>query len=531
MTLDEYMKAAGIKTPAPWAKKVELLFDSKHHQVSGLSQACSYDRFGLYDDQGTGKTLIAQAFISFFCGEGNRAVCIMPPTLLHQFRNEFSDVLIGIDDYLKIELYNGNPEQRQKQRDRWLEDGTPDVLLMSYNRFRDQVYTRKQRANGSIPLLECLFLKNNGFNVLVADEATALKTPTSNISKCVSRFLGPEGESALLLMTGTPAENTLIDLYGYIALITPRTYGSMRNFEAMHVVYNPHSDFEEIEGYKNLDYLSQTFYSQARRVEKTDVLDLPPKLYSEVQIDLSTEHLRLYRKLAKERLLELEDRMIDAEMEVSLRQKLMQIVMNPHNFSDNKIKNTPVEAIAELLNNIGMEKHKVVIFCHFRMTVENLEKTFSHFNPLTLYGGTKGSKPEVIKKFQTDPNYRILISNYLSGGVGLNLQKECSHMIFAEPVGVPGRFAQACDRIHRIGQTFSTNFYLITPLKTCSVETRNQMLSKHDQNRQVTFDTTTLFKIEVEGVDPVGSIKGFKDEQLFDEKGVTAEIPEWGNMF
>lgn len=534
MNLYEYMTKAGIPDLPDWMRKIELLFEPKHHQISGLSQACTYDRFGLFDDQGCGKTIIAQAFSLFYYSMGNKTVCIMPPSLLHQFRNEFSDVLIGIDDYIKIELYNGNPKQRQDQRDQWLEDGFPDILIMSYNRFRDQLYTRRQRSdreNPKPPILECMYLKDNGYSVLIADEATAIKHPTSNTSKCVSKFLGREGESAVLLMTGTPAENTITDLYGYITILTPRAYGSFRNFEVMHVVYDPYSDFNKVEGYKNLEYLSQKLYAQARRVEKIDVLDLPPKLYSEIQVDLDPKHLALYKKLARERLLELEDRMIDAEMEVSLRQKLMQIAMNPHEFSDTKIRNAPVEAISDLLEGIGLSKHKVIIFCHFQMTVRNLESTFAKYHPLTLYGGTKGNRNDIIDKFKNDPKHRIFIVNYLSGGVGLNLQKECSHIIFAEPVGVPGRFAQACDRIHRIGQKLTTNFYLITPLKTSSVETRNQMLKKHEQNQQVTLDRTILFDAKINGVDPIGNIKEFKDTQLFDEAGLQTEIEQWGDMF
>lgn len=529
MTLYEYMEAAGVEDIVDWFKEIELLFEPKKHQISGLSQACSFDRFGLFDEQGCGKTLIAQAFALFYVSMGNRAICVMPPTLLIQFRNEFLDVFQGIEKYVKIELYNGNPKQRQEQRESW-GVGIPSILLMSYNRFRDQLHTIAQRKAGARPILECDYLRNMGFNVLIADEATALKNPMSGTSKCVKKFLGPEGESAVLLMTGTPAENTIIDLYGYISILTPRAYGSMKNFEVMHVVYNPFSEREEIEGFKNHEYLTQKLYAKGRRVEKQDVLDLPPKLYTEVQVELYPEHLRLYRKLAKERILELKDRMIDAEMEVSLRQKLMQIAVNPEEFSDKKIKSAPIDAIEELLHGIGLEHRKVVIFCYFRMTVRNLEKRFACYNPLTLYGGTKGSRPEQIRLFKEEHKHRLFIVNYYSGGVGLNLQKECSHIIFAEPIGVPGRFAQATDRIHRIGQKLTTNYYLITPLRTSSVKTRNSMLNKHEDNKRVTLDRTTLFDECINGVEVSGSIKDFKSDQLFDSEALDLETLNWGEL-
>lgn len=509
-TLAGYYKAAGIEDYAGWAKDVELAFEPKRHQITGLSQAAYYTRFGLYDEQGCGKTLISQAWALWYAGLGNRGVVLLPPTLLSQYYGDFFSTFKGLEGRIKIEVYKGTVKQRRKMRDRWEEEGFPDIILMSYHLFRASVYSKTEIEKGASPLRVWAWLKRNQYRFAVCDEATILKK-VNTTHKSVKRFLGREGQAALLLMTGTPAENSLLDLYGVVSLTNPKAYGSLKSFERLHVIYNPFSDYDnDIIGFKNKDLLRTNLYARGRRVEKKDVLaDLPPKTFSEILVDLHPEHLALYRKIAKQKLLEKDGELHDFTEQQKLRQALAKVVNNPRLYVDKDGKvpdNAMEETLLQLLESIGLKTHKVLIFLYYKATAERLKDLLSEYNPALLNSTTASRRDKEIGKFLHDDECRILISQYRSGGVGLNLQSVCSHVVFYEPISVPGAFSQACDRVHRSGQKVPCNMYVLTPTKTVMTKIRNAMITKHEDNQEVTLDTTT-FKTEViEGVDLVGAI-------------------------
>jgi SNF2 family DNA or RNA helicase len=510
MKLSEYFDESGILEYADWSKNVELKFTPKWHQITGLSQAAHFNRFGLFDEQGCGKTVVCQAWLSWLAGFGNKAIALIPPTLITQFYNDFFSTFIGIDQYLKIEMFRGTVPQRRRMVERWEKEGYPDIVLMSYQLFQKSFYTNKEIANGASKIRTWAYFKKKGYNVLACDEATILKN-VNLTHKAVRHFLGDENESALLLMTGTPAENALVDLYGIIKLINPKAYANYRSFERLHVIKNPYSPFDnDIIGYKNKDLLHSNLYARGRRVEKKDVVkDLPPKLFSEILVELEPAHLSLYKKVANERLLEKDGELHDFTEQQKLRQALGQIVNNPHLYVDSGTKppkNNMEETLFQLLDSIGLQSHKVCIFIYYKATADRLMDVLRKYNPALLNSTTASRRDKEIKKFLEDDSCRVLITQYRSGGYGLNLQSVCSHIIFYEPISVPGLFAQACDRVHRTGQTEVCNMYVLTPLKTVMTKIRNMMISKHEENKEVTMDTSD-FKAEVlNGVDLVGEV-------------------------
>jgi len=90
-------------------------------------------------------------------------------------------------------------------------------------------------------------------------------------------------------------------------------------------------------------------------------------------------------------------------------------------------------------------------------------------------------------------------------------------MIFYEPISVPGKFFQATDRIHRGIMKTAASYYIITPVNTVAVGTRNSMISKHMTNQQVTHDTTALNASLMGKEGLVGSFSDIKGaEQVYE---------------
>ena len=209
---------------------------------------------------------------------------------------------------------------------------------------------------------------------------------------------------------------------------------------------------------------------------------------------LEPKHLALYQKLCKERILEIGDTVIDATTSSSLYQKMQRLLLCPENFAENwSTKNALLQALDELVHSLG--GRKLILFCWFTDSLAKLGKHYAHLNPAFLYGGVTGSDREANKrKFIEDDSCKLLIANPRSGGVGVDqLQTVCSHVAFAEPIGVPGLFEQAIARVHRTGQQQETiNVYMFTPMKTVAVKLRNDLVKKEHTANMAVRDVKTL---------------------------------------
>lgn len=330
--------------------------------------------------------------------------------------------------------------------------------------------------------------------------ATAVKTPGSDLHKAVKQLAGDPGAetNGLTLITGSPVENNLTDLYGLVKLITPSRYLSFRSFERIHCVYTLNR-FPKLIGFQNEDYAYQSLYLQGRRVTKKEALDLPPRLITELRIELAPKHRELYETLAKERVLEIGEKVIDATTASSLYVKSQRILVCPELFHDHETKgpwkteNTLITALDELIHSLG--GRKLLLFAWFSESVKKLGERYEKLNPAFLYGEVTGKEREQMKqKFIEDKSCRLMIANPRSGGVGVDgLQGVCSHAAFIEPIGVPGLLEQAVSRLHRTGQKAeSINIYLFIAMHTVAVTLRNNLVRKESEANKVVRDRKVL---------------------------------------
>lgn len=311
----------------------------------------------------------------------------------------------------------------------------------------------------------------------------------------MKKFVGKDNDQSngLVLMTGSPIENKLTDAYGLISLLTPGRYGSYRSFERIHCLMS-YGRFPQIYGYTNQDYCWESLYLKGRRVTKKEAIDLPPRLVSEIQVDLADPHINLYKKLVTERVIELGDAVIDATTASSLYQKVQRMLVCPESFHDGewRTENTLLSALDELIHSLG--GRKLLLFCWYTESIRKLTERYKHLNPATLYGETTGKEREQMKaKFIEDDSCKLMIMNPRSGGVGVDmLQTVCSHVAFLEMVSTPGLWEQATSRLHRTGQTETVNIYLFIVNKTVSVKLRNNLVTKERDANSVVRDRKTL---------------------------------------
>lgn len=507
-TLRSYFEAAGLPEIPAWAGEVILPFPPRKYQVEDLNFLAQHTRCGLYNEMGTGKTFSMQALATWWAAQGNKVVATMPPILVKQFFKSLSKFK-NLDRYVSFATFDQDVKGRDTSLAEWEKRSYPDILIMSYQMFTgksekavDALQAARSKNGKAKPLspadsFSWRTLLKKGYTALIVDEATACKHQGSGFSKAVKGFAGPINDSnGLVLATGTPVENKLEDAFNLIHLIDPKRYGSYRAFERIHCLKaqsGPDPRWTMIVGYQNHNYLWQGLYAHGRRVTKRDAMkDLPPKIFSEFEIDLYPEHAALYKQLVRERVLEIGDKVIDATQATALRQAVQQIITTPQHFTDKKIRNAVVEQLEQLMSELG--DRKLLVYAWFRRSIESLKGHFQGHQPAVIYGEVTGNAREKEKeRFITDPNCRMLIVQIKSGGVGVDgLQAVCSHAVFAELSPIPGAFTQACDRLHRGGQVEPVNIYLLTASKTVAVKLRNELVKRDQEQNEVVRDARTL---------------------------------------
>lgn len=497
-SLADYFAAADIYEFPPWFHDVQLRRKPWDHQIEDLKFCYQYNRFGLFNDAGVGKTLPMQALLILYtAGYGNQGIVCMPPSLIGQFMEGFfheeESYFIGLASLINFKAFVGTKKKKDQMWAKWKASGQwPELIVMSYQGFsglhpikpqkEKVIHNRKTGKSYTRPAVKPLRhhpLKALGYNVLFFDEAQALKNVSSGISKTLWRYIGNKIDDFFLgLFTGSPIANTLEDAYGMIHLITPGTYMNKRDFQKQHCIYTQDdSGFSQLIGYKNIEKMNENIYAQARRVTKQEVLkDLPPMIPEAIPVELSPTHKYWYKKLLNERVLDLPDQFIDATQQQKLRQVAMQMITNPEPYIPKSVKNYLLDAFDEKLMTIDPTRNKVIVFAYFKATVAYLEEKYEKYNPAVISGGG-GDKEKARLKFRDDPDCRLIIINWTSGGAGLNLQI-ANHILFYETPSVPSQALQAIARSHRGGQDKPVNVTFFRVIGTLMAKSLKQLLRK-----------------------------------------------------
>lgn len=459
-TLGQVFTNAGVQAP-PESFGITVVPDpndpskqTRPHQLTGLRNSLEQGSYGLWDDPGTGKSLISYLRTAHGILTGKKVLAVMPPGLSWQYLLKFNEQIKGHGFTGKV--MDLGPSGRQYEFTKYNVHGWPDLLVIGYQMFL--------RCVGDLP--------RGVYSVFVADEAHALKNPSSRTYKTFRQFT--EG-GEVLYMTGSPAPTTPEDGYGLISLLTPDAYRSKRAFDRIHLVKVQKGNFRVTVGFRNLDRLSKNLYLKARRVTKEDVLDLKKPNVIPIDVVLDEAHQSKYTQLMEERVLEHGDELINAVQGAAMRRYAMTLCSFPHLITKYKKKSQMLVALDALLESINLAETKIVIFASYVDTVENLGEYLKEYSPALIYGGSDTHANK--NKFIEDPSCRVAIINPQAGGAGLDgLQGVAHNLMFFEPVGSPGIMDQCASRLIRSGQEHVVNVYLMRVRRTLYMRAVNSVL-------------------------------------------------------
>jgi len=446
-----FNKLKSSKTKLPKLKNVKL----RDYQKQGIKWLkYLYDNnFGgcLADDMGLGKTLQAIGLLSLiYPKEKKPSLIVMPRSLLNNWENEIK----RFNPNLSFYTYYANKRDINEIKKH-------NITLTTYALIRNDIKK----------------LKEIEFDTIILDESQNIKNIESKISKAVM-LLNAKHKFSL---SGTPIENNLFELYSLFRFLNSGMFRGVNDFKNDYVVpiqTNANEEIAKILKAKIAPFL-------LRRLKQDVLKDLPPKQEQVVYIEMDEEHKKLY-ELKKHYYKQILDKQIAVSgienSQFAIFQalnELRQIASTPELKSDYKVVSSKIDTLFELVDDIILNGHKVLIFANFLGSIDLISQKASDrgIEHLIMTGSTK-NRQELVDKFQNDKNIKLFLLTLKVGGVGLNLT-EADYVFIFDPWWNKAAENQAIDRVHRIGQKNTVFSY-----KLITKDTIEEKILKLQQNKQ-----------------------------------------------
>jgi SNF2 family DNA or RNA helicase len=227
--------------------------------------------------------------------------------------------------------------------------------------------------------------------------------------------------------------------------------------------------FKKIIGYRKLDELKEKLDHFSFRIRKDECLDLPPKVYTKRDVQLTKEQTQAYVEMKKTALAILAGGTVTTVNALTQLMRLHQIVCGHVKLDDKTVVEIPNHRIEELMSVVEEAPDKIIIWATYRHDIEAiklaLSKEYGMASVGTYYGDTDDEeRRRVVREFQ-DPEseLRFFVGNPRTGGYGLTLTAADTVVYYSNSFDLEVRL-QSEDRAHRIGQTKSVTYVdLISP--------------------------------------------------------------------
>lgn len=399
----------------------------------------------LADDMGLGKTL--QAIIAVtqhkLIYPKSISMVVCPTSLVYNWKEEFGK----FNPELKVLPVDGTPAQRKKLQ---TEINHFDIVITSYSLLQKDVE----------------FYKTVQFGYLILDEAQHIKNRGTRNAKSVKMITAAHR----LILTGTPIENSLDELWSLFDFLMPGLLSSYERFVEKYIRTSTYTTGESLEALRR-----KVSPFILRRMKKDVLSELPPVseiVYHCHLSDLQRELYKSYAASAREELSQLVKKEGFDKVQIQVLAtltRLKQICCHPAIFAKEAPENgdsSKYEMLLELLQSLIEGNHKTVIFSQYTRMLNimrtDLQQRGIRFSYLD---GTSKNRLNIVKQFNEDEKIPIFLVSLKAGGTGLNLVG-ADTVVHYDMWWNPAVENQATDRVHRIGQKNSVSSYKLITLGT-----------------------------------------------------------------
>lgn len=408
----ESVKKDAIKIPKNLNATLRL------YQEFGVKWLLNIAKLGfggvLADDMGLGKTIQIIAFLLLEKEKKKKSLIVVPTSLIYNWIDEFKKFAPS----LNIGVIYGETKKRENILNN---ENDYDVLLTTYGTLK----------------MDYSFYKEKEFDYFIIDEAQTIKNPKAQITKCVKNI----SSKVRFALTGTPVENTLVDLWSIFDFLMPGYLKTKEEFD------------ERFRGSENLKELKDLISPFILRREKQKVLEeLPEKLEKKVVINMAKEQKLIYNsyvKTIKEAMKANKGSLFSHLTKLRLLCLDLSLVLKDYKGGSSKI-----DVLMDIVKENIKNNRKILIFSQFtkaldiiKIHLENLDINYSYLD------GKMSSKERLkkVKEFNEKEDSKVFLISLKTGGTGLNLTS-ANLVIHFDPWWNPSVENQATDRAYRIGQ-------------------------------------------------------------------------------
>jgi SNF2 family DNA or RNA helicase len=461
------------------------------------------------DEMGLGKTLqaITAAVLKKDIFNIEKVLIICPASLKEQWKREIEKFTSE-----KAVLVSGTKQQRQHMY--------------------QHVQSFFKITNYEAVLRDVMVINRFKPDLIILDEAQRIKNFETKTSQAIKSI--PHKQS--LVLTGTPLENKLEDVYSIVQFADRELLTPLWSFAAEHFVLKRNKK-NKIFGYKNLNTLHEKLQSLVIRRKKQEVIDeLPEEIVNNYYIEMTDMQRQIHQGYLAS-LIPLVNKKFLTPMDMRRIQELlmsMRMVCNSTFLIDRKTHISPkLKELEGIVNDIVIEnRRKVVIFSEWTTMTFLIGKVLSQMgiNFIELSGKVPVNKRQkLIDEFTTNPDCMVFLSTD-AGGVGLNLQVADCVINFELPWN-PARLNQRIGRVSRIGQKSSC----INVINFITKESIEEKILAGIHLKQELFDGVfegTVDEVEfsqakkAEFINKIKAMLGDKPIPVPHEPGESEELPE-----
>ena len=427
------------------------------HQKDALKKCWNKEAFAIFAEMGTGKTKIAldNACILYNKGKIDRLLVVAPKgTYMNWVQQE---IPVHVPDYIEKNVLAWKPTNSEKYKQQLKQ-------ISQFDDFRLKIMVMNVEAFSTKKGLEFAKLFLIGKSMMIVDESTTIKNPQAKRTKSILQLRNETKYRRIL--TGSPVTQSPMDLWAQMDFLDPEilgqsSYYAFRTRFAVVITANAAGGthkYQKIVKFKNLAQLGQLVSPHSYRILKKDCLDLPDKVYTKREVELTDEQQKVYGAMKANAIT-----MLSTGETLTAVNVLTQLI-RLHQITCGHMKTDAGETVqlknnrlSELMQILGETTGKVIIwanYIHDILSIKNaVEEEFGLNSCCTYYGGTKTEDRQTcINNFQDENNpVRFFIGNTQTGGYGITLTEASTVIYYSNNYDLEKRI-QSEDRAHRIGQ-------------------------------------------------------------------------------
>lgn len=432
----------------------QLKAELREYQAEGFRWMARLADWGagacLADDMGLGKTIQAIAMLLHKATEGASLV-ICPASVLLNWKREINRFAPS----LRTLVLNEATDREAMLK----EAGEYDVVLVTFG----------------LIINEEKLITGKNWAVTALDEAHTIKNKETKASKVAMQLQS----GFRLLLTGTPIQNHLGEVWNLFSFITPGLLGSFDHFTEYFI--NPITQDKDKNRQKQLKKFITPFL--LRRTKQAVLDELPSKTEILKEVELSEEEKAYYEALRREAEISTSQTTASERLKVLAEiTKLRMAACNVNLVNKGlRLKSSKTEVFLEIVDELTENGHRSLVFSQFTSELALIKEALDEKNIEYLYldgSVTIPNREKLVKEFQTGTVPIFLIS-LKAGGLGLNLTA-ADFVIHLDPWWNPAIEDQASDRVHRIGQERPVTIYRLIAQNTIEEKIIRLHTSKRD---------------------------------------------------